>query len=700
MSQNIITSFETSRSLHQKKALLDYKYSQLFQAVSKKTILQLFPSGKEDIYIHKPFSLLAQLNEIREISEKEQLVKELIALLPPSLDAQLYEAELVADSTRYSEYTAEEKKKTPEAQQQFRYLIKQIAPLIKESLTESDFTTPSTQITTTPSSQTPAHGSEAIKEALQSYLLRTTYYHRIQSLFRETDYVVTLPDKLIIEDTLENLSQGKFVLFLGDTGSGKSELARVIARLLIKKNYANQRKDLQRLPEPIIIGGAKDTALEDLTMEKIITSRNSVGGGGKEEFISQSADITNQLLQQIFNKEDIVNQMLQKVSGKEKKEKIKAELEKMDFYGMHLFTEYHAKGLFKAMKEGLPLIIDEVNAIRPDVLIGINDYITKKIGQSIALPNGLGEFKIAEGFCILTTGNDPQQNSKKLHYNGGRYALDEALKNRLISYAKSYPYQSEEKFMNDENISLDEYLQNNELYGLLLTLFFKPHTTKPTSTTDSPPQKKQKKADTLPLAANISGFELYKSARSGKSNREKQQLFFQEIKNFALAIANIQKAYQGESVYSKTQSVSKDYSTSINHQVISMRQIRNIISAYQHSSYPLEYHIYKEYLSQITTPDEKFSLLQMFADQHFFSDQVGTNLVESESLLASTLRKIEGKENLLSSKKKQEYSPKEKMIISSQDILPQILGAHDLLPDTLFDAVQEEIAKEEREEES
>jgi MoxR-like ATPase len=681
----MLQSFEHLRSLHQKKALLDYKYTQLFKAVPQKKLLQCLPDNEKrnnDIYI-KSFSLLTFLDDIHELSEKETCIQKLVALLPDQSNTPMYAADLLADSTRYAAYTKEEKSKTPEEKQQFRYLIKQIAPLIKESLEESNFTTPTTHITT--DVEAPAdHGKQAIKEALQSYLLRGSYYHRIQALFRETDYVITLPDKLLIEDTLEKLSQGKFVLFLGDTGSGKSELARVIARLLIKRKYAHQHTS--PLPEPIIVGGAKATDLEDLTIEKIITSRNGVGG--EEGLLSYNADKGQQLLQQILNKEAIVEQILQNAPNEAAKKKLEAECTTIDFYGMHLFTEYHAKGLFKAMKEGLPLIIDEVNAIRPEVLIGINDYVTKKIGQSIALPNRLGTFKIAEGFCILTTGNDAQQHTKKQHYNGGRYEIDEAFKNRLLSYAKNYPHQSEEKFTNEEALSLDEYLQNNELYGLLLTLFFKSH-----------PKQTAIKADNLPLAASVSGFELYKPARKEASNTQKQQLFFQEIKNFAIAIAKIQKAYQGESVLSKTQSVSKDYSTFINHRVISMRQIRNIIDEYQRSPYPLEYHIYKEYLAQITNPDEKLALLQLFNDQHFFADQIGDTLENSEWLLNSALRKMEGKENLLSSRKKQSYHPEEKMIISSQEILPEILGSHELLPDTLFSDVQAEIAAQELTEE-
>ena len=82
------------------------------------------------------------------------------------------------------------------------------------------------------------------------------------------------------------------------------------------------------------------------------------------------------------------------------------------------------------MHDGVPLIIDEMNAIRPEVLIGLNHYFTRKVGEKITLPNGLGSFEIKEGFCILATGNDKEANTKKDMYEG-RYKIDESLINRM-----------------------------------------------------------------------------------------------------------------------------------------------------------------------------------------------------------------------------------------------------------------------------
>jgi len=58
------------------------------------------------------------------------------------------------------------------------------------------------------------------------------------------------------------------------------------------------------------------------------------------------------------------------------------------------------------MKQGLPVIIDEANTIRPDVFMSLNDLFTKtsKDGNNeVQLPNGLKPIKVKEGFCIILT---------------------------------------------------------------------------------------------------------------------------------------------------------------------------------------------------------------------------------------------------------------------------------------------------------
>jgi MoxR-like ATPase len=92
-------------------------------------------------------------------------------------------------------------------------------------------------------------------------------------------------------------------------------------------------------------------------------------------------------------------------------------------------------GLFyKAMKEGRPIILDEINAIPHTALIAINDLLTMRPPKVVTpIIPGIEPFEIAEGFCVFATGNWKPEDGKTYF---GRQSLDAAFLSRfgVVSY--------------------------------------------------------------------------------------------------------------------------------------------------------------------------------------------------------------------------------------------------------------------------
>ncbi|MBP9826854.1 AAA family ATPase [Candidatus Saccharibacteria bacterium] len=99
-------------------------------------------------------------------------------------------------------------------------------------------------------------------------------------------------------------------------------------------------------------------------------------------------------------------------------------------------TEFAFGAISRAMVEGKPIIIDEINAMPPEILKRLNEILQLKPGARYKLQeNGGQEVVIKEGFCIIATAND-----KKPRYKGVE-KLSAELRNRFMGATErvSYP---------------------------------------------------------------------------------------------------------------------------------------------------------------------------------------------------------------------------------------------------------------------
>lgn len=604
MSNTILSNFNAFNSLEQEKLFLNQKYASLLSRASWE---------QEQELLNKLKSFWVQGLETTD-DLKQSLWKEGILALIAPLDTkqredvlEIFENQISkiqgfkqmfeSDCNYYLSLMQEIKTKevgTIEWKRKgdiYEYLRKKISSQLKSVLNRKETLTQAEKNTLEIwwDSEDEDEISSLLREELVDPLV---YFHAIQTIFRKYNYVLTFEDIGRLKKILTELNQGRIVFLSGDTGSGKTELALLVAQLYLDSKGIKNRK-------AILIWWSRETDLSDFTLEKVISSENMMSKSSDDLIRGErnATTLKEKVLDTIIDKSAIKNEIMSEITQGEKtdeeKEQLKQEIEQLDLDKYHIFTKYHAKGLIKAMHDGVPLIIDEMNAIRPEVLIGLNHYFTRKVGEKITLPNGLGSFEIKEGFCILATGNDKEANTKKDMYEG-RYKIDESLINRMSVIEKWYMHQIDEQFSNsnlsefDEERDQLEYLNANEIYGVLLMLLLDP---------------KKKKGKGLTTSSKV-WFEIMKESLVWKTAQETKSSFFLELKKFAIFIKKLQDAFERKHA---VMCDGVDISNLITKRAFSMRNVREILSDYQEDSKSLFYHIYNKYLSQWNGNDDEYT---------------------------------------------------------------------------------------------
>ena len=423
----------------------------------------------------------------------------------------------------------------------------------------------------------------------ENFIDPIVYFHAIQSIFRKYNYILTDRDIWTLKSMLKDLSEGRMIFLSGDTGSGKTELARLASKLYLESRGIHDEKRA-----PVLVSGSKETTIQRLTIEKTISSENmmSVPGDNIQSGEKSKKDVPNKVIELLKNMEATKSDACEIIDRDEtltpeKKDEWKRRIQNMDLDKYNIFTKYCINGIVKAMQDGVPFILDEMNAIDPWVLTELNHYLTRKVWDTITLPNGLGSFVVKDGFCIIATGNDPTANVRKEMY-ASRYELDQALINRMRTIDKNYPEQIDSNYTTnttaDKNVTseveqaIPEYMSQNEIYGLILMLLF---------------DKKEGKSEFSKLVASGKAwFEVMKESFIDKKPMDNKKNFFSDLKRLAVFVKKIQDAFQKKTVLCDD----VDIGNLIESTVLSMRQLREIVKDYQSDTKSLFYHIYNKFL--------------------------------------------------------------------------------------------------------
>lgn len=124
-------------------------------------------------------------------------------------------------------------------------------------------------------------------------------------------------------------------------------------------------------------------------------------------------------------------------------------------------TKSIKKELYQAIESGRPIIIDEANAIPANVLLSMNDILTKKPGQTVFIPGAKEPVEVKRGFTVIFTGNE----STAFTDYSGTAPLNPAVANRFKSISYGYLPMSE----SDQYYNKQEDPAKNELFQVMVT---------------------------------------------------------------------------------------------------------------------------------------------------------------------------------------------------------------------------------------
>ena len=593
-------SFNADRKYSQQLQILQSKYGYLTQNLSeekKENITNLLADKygvmlkgdtiqekREDLKTQGIMEVLGQI----PVERHEKCVDEIFEWEMGSLEEKV----LLADVQRYLAIKKEKEDeglKTIEREQAYlvhEHIKQIIASQLRDALVEKDKLIEPEKFEAQDDKDSQNSLSQLLREKVVDQIV---YFHAIQSIFRKYNYILTDRDIWTLKSMLKDLSEGRMIFLSGDTGSGKTELARLASKLYLESRGIHDKERA-----PVLVSGSKETTIQHLTIEKTISSQNMMSSS-KDNLVSGERghkDVVNEVIELLKKMEATKSDACEIIDRDEtltpeKKDEWKRRIQNMDLDKYNIFTKYCINGIVKAMQDGVPFILDEMNAIDPWVLTELNYYLTRKVWDKITLPNGLGSFVVKDGFCIIATGNDPTANIRKEMY-ASRYELDQALINRMRTIDKNYPEQIDSNYTTnttaDKNVTseveqaIPEYMSQNEIYGLILMLLF---------------DKKEGKSEFSKLVASGKAwFEVMKESFIDKKPMDNKKNFFSDLKRLAVFVKKIQDAFQKKTVLCDN----VDIGNLIESTVLSMRQLREIVKDYQSDTKSLFYHIYNKFL--------------------------------------------------------------------------------------------------------
>lgn len=330
------------------------------------------------------------------------------------------------------------------------------------------------------------------------------YYHRqllrdIETGYNkglvEVNYVIDAKKKII-----QSLKQGTPVYIIGHLGSGKTQIAReaateftienIIQKELeeslekwflnnknatedeaiekfreLKENKRNYYKNLLREGNqdeveniyPYFISGSYNLTYEDMFVEKTLSLERASANESNLELIDEVVD-------QYFSWTKAHGKDLKEISP-QKQDLIKSKVwDSVSEIFIARNTTYGTvvkkieREILLAVKKGRPVIIDELNTIAMQNLIGLNDILQSKIGSK-AYVTGIGPVKIKKGFGLIGTGN---LSTESVSYEGTN-ELNPAFKSRFQTIEYNYVNQNTIGSLKNQSDN-----KKNELFRILL----------------------------------------------------------------------------------------------------------------------------------------------------------------------------------------------------------------------------------------
>ncbi len=370
-----------------------------------------------------------------------------------------------------------------------------------------------------------------------------------------------------IDGLADTLATGRNVFIHGHLGSGKTELAVHLCRTRLQK-------------EPIVISGSKEMKPRDVYgHDALDSSRKEINPADQEQY-----------RQEVWKKyQDWLSG-----DGAKSNPTIQAA------YHATLIDAYHRDHrdstisrfilgpIYQAMSNGVPLILDEINAIPHELLIGINHLLTRRPGDKVTVQqNGMGEITVQPGFVVIATGN---LNDSQVTVYVERQKMDPAFMDRFELHRHDYLPQA------TDGPVTDAYKPGNDLFTVLVAMCLDVETIE-----------------------HPDGHKTYRSKGSVKA----KETLFADIWALARAARESQESFSGTSTKAVGTATGGRASTEnrLKQSVVSMRRLEAVIQEWKRGGFrqPLDQLVWKHIIEHSINASDKKILYGMFQIVGIFS---------------------------------------------------------------------------------
>jgi hypothetical protein len=277
---------------------------------------------------------------------------------------------------------------------------------------------------------------------------------------------------------------GKPIFIHGHLGAGKTEMALRASYKYLKENRSdaeiesNVDRSFKEWQEnnPEATEEEKKQVLEEIKKE----SRTAVVISGSKE--TSTTDFTGHRTLNISTFEEEAKKMKLDQAEKEYQkwqsenpEATEAE-QNMKWNGLlkvyleksgGTYSNFFIGPVYRAMREGRPVIIDEVDAIPHDSLIFLNHIMTRKPGDVLPVQGDSGQrVTVKDGFSVILTGNFPKADQVDTYV--GRSQMDAAFLSRLQKLEHDYLPQSTDANTSFAEMSRED-MKKNELFHVMVS---------------------------------------------------------------------------------------------------------------------------------------------------------------------------------------------------------------------------------------
>lgn len=311
----------------------------------------------------------------------------------------------------------------------------------------------------------------------------------------EVPYVLKAKRKII-----ESLKQSTPVYIIGHLGSGKTQIAREAAieftleniiqeeledlmeKWFLENRQASEDEAIEKFSElnksrrdyyknllkegnkseidkiyPYFISGSYNLTYEDMFVEKTLSLEKASSSESNLELID---DVVDQYFTWLKTHEKELKNIPEK-----KQDIIKSKvwdsvseifIARNTIYGT--VVKKIEREILLAVRNGRPVIIDELNTIAMQNLIGLNDILQSKFGSK-AYVTGIGPVEIKKGFGLIGTGN---LSTDQVSYEGTN-ELNPAFKSRFLTLEYNYVNQNTIGSLKNQTNP-----EKNELFRIML----------------------------------------------------------------------------------------------------------------------------------------------------------------------------------------------------------------------------------------